>query len=101
MKRYQKRSDWADQIALWLQSGKSAKAWCRENNLVYNTFLGWHYRLNNCPASKLRQDNLAAIPPQFIELKDSHQPQPSSGVSLEYGYFCPSRQKCKISVMEV
>jgi hypothetical protein len=68
-----KRIEQASLIEQWRSSGKSAKAWCRENNLVYTTFLGWVYR---------SQEKKKALSSSFIEIKD--RPQTSSGISLEY-----------------
>lgn len=67
------RREWAARVEQWRSSGKSAKAWCEENSLVYTTFLGWVHRFKK---SKKVQ------PSSFIELKD--QPQSFSGITLEY-----------------
>ncbi len=40
MKQKLKRQEWQTIYNAWRESGKSAKAWCHENNLVYTTFLG-------------------------------------------------------------
>jgi transposase-like protein len=80
MKHKVNKSMWVDQVQRWLQSGKSAKAWCREHKLVYNTFLGWYHRLQADKKSLADPENLITEP-QFIELKE--QPPASSGIILE------------------
>lgn len=74
------RSEWANKIEQWKLSGKSAKAWCRENQVVYNTFLGWHKRFTQHSATAAHSPSVKT---QFIELKDPKKI--SSGISLEYG----------------
>lgn len=74
MKQKLKKQEWQATLEAWRASGKSAKAWCREQNLVYTTFLGWSHRLSK----KSKQRNTLS----FIELKDC--PQPSAGITLEY-----------------
>jgi hypothetical protein len=79
------RNDWVNKIQLCRQSGKSAKAWCRENQIVYSTFVGWSHRL------KLRGDldsaltgdlpSKGGVASSFIELKD--QSKSISSISLE------------------
>ena len=72
------RCEWAHKIELWKQSGKSARAWCRENQLVYTTFLGWNTRLEK---SQNVIDSSTSLKTQFIELKDNSKISP--GISLE------------------
>jgi hypothetical protein len=72
------KREWAKKIELWRQSGKSVKAWCRENHVVYTTFLGWRNRL------KLNQNvnsTSSSSKNQFIELKEGLKT--ASGISLE------------------
>ena len=74
-----RQKKWMNNIAQWLQSGKSARAWCRENKVVYTTFLGWHHRLKCDSSSTVSLTTDSALP--FIELKE--KPTTSSGVSIE------------------
>lgn len=72
------RCEWSNKVESWRQSGKSMKAWCRENQVVYTTFLGWCNRLkpnqnvNSLPSSSKTQ---------FVELKECLKD--TSGISLE------------------
>ncbi|MFI5343823.1 MAG: IS66 family insertion sequence element accessory protein TnpA [Chlamydiales bacterium] len=43
--QYSRRLEWIHKIERWKQSGKTAWAWCRENQVVYTTFIGWCRRL--------------------------------------------------------
>ena len=36
-----KRQEWRKKIQKWEMSGKSARAWCLENGIVYTTFMSW------------------------------------------------------------
>lgn len=74
-----KRQEWAYKIKQWKQSGKSARAWCSENHLVYTTFLGWNSRLEH---SEEAIDLNAPSNTQFIELAD--EPKPTPGFFLEF-----------------
>jgi hypothetical protein len=71
--------EWANKIDLWRQSGKSARSWCKENNIVYTTFIGWCKRLQ--PKQNDDKPKISSKVP-FIELKD--EPKTCSGISLEY-----------------
>jgi hypothetical protein len=70
--------EWAEKIEKWKLSGKSAQAWCRENQVIYTTFMGWRKRLEINKSSKIIRKSSA----QFIELKDQPKAQPE--ISLEY-----------------
>ena len=75
-----KRHEWAEIIAQWKLSGKQARTWCRENQVVYTTFMGWCKRLKiNNPIKTIREQPLK---PQFVELKDPPKVQPE--ISLEH-----------------
>jgi hypothetical protein len=74
-----KQQEWSSKIAQWRQSGKSAKAWCQENKVIYTTFLGWRDRLRRTSSSHSHRTNPSSL--QFIELKE--KPTTSSGVSIE------------------
>jgi hypothetical protein len=75
-----KSHEWAEKIKQWKLSGKNAQAWCRENQVIYTTFMGWCKRLEiNKPAQNPRKQSLKA---QFIELKDPPKIHPV--ISLEY-----------------
>jgi hypothetical protein len=67
----------------WQASGKSALAWCKENQIPYTTFMGWKQRFEG---SQKRPKPIVQSSKGFIELKDqplSHS-KICSGVSLEY-----------------
>lgn len=84
-----KKREWACKIDQWSQSGKSAKAWCRENKVVYTTFIGWRDRLKDSRSQNplLSQihhsvDSLTSKKiPYFIELKEKPNTYPA--ISLE------------------
>ena len=85
-KNFHSKEYWEAKIRQWLSSGKSAKSWCTENQVVYNTFLGWQNRLKfrnnqkaNCPLS---QNQLNPPKAHFIELKNQVNTHP--GIYLEY-----------------
>lgn len=79
MSQHLKTNEWVDKVHQWHRSGKSAKAWCRENQVIYTTFLGWCKRLKSGEEAntslEIRQK------PHFIELADC--PKISSGLLLE------------------
>ena len=80
MPRYslQQESEWVDKINQWFRSGKSAKAWCRENRVVYTTFIGWRNRLKRKQKQAISEDKNSVIrPKQFIELKDRTEEAPT------------------------
>ena len=69
-----KRKEWSEKVEQWRRSAKSAQAWCRENQVVYTTFIAWRKRL------KLDSEDLMSYAQSpFIELKDKD----NSGVCLE------------------
>ena len=72
------KRQWVNRIGLWKQSGKSAKAWCRENQVVYTTFIGWRTRLEGNQNVNSPLDSLET---QFVELED--EPKVSPGILLE------------------
>ena len=74
MKLETTRREWTRRVEEWRGSGKSARVWCRENNLVYSTFVGWTHRIDKPSKPSKTQSS-------FIELKD--QPPPASGIILE------------------
>lgn len=78
--RFAVRREWANKIEQWKLSGKKARTWCRENQVVYTTFLGWRNRLGDNIAKI--DNNRLPVKTQFIELKDP--PKVSPSVSLEY-----------------
>ncbi len=76
-----RRKEWSDRVEQWIQSGKSAQAWCRENQVVYTTFMVWRKRLEldlknfqDQPVQKITQT-------PFIELKD--KAEENLGIFLE------------------
>jgi hypothetical protein len=72
------RREWTNKIEQWKLSGKNVRTWCRENQVVYTTFLGWRNRLDNNPK---KINRLPSVKSQFIELKD--QPKILPSISLE------------------
>lgn len=75
MQKRLKQQEWEAIIEAWRASGKSATAWCRENNFNYTTFIGW--------SSRLRQSSKqASINSPFIELQNSSPER--CGITLEY-----------------
>jgi hypothetical protein len=71
---------WNQQIDAWCQSGKSARAWCRENNIVYSTFIDRRSRLHRKNTPQHSENNLLSQS-GFIELKDESKSQ--QGILLE------------------
>ena len=80
MSRSSEQQNWSNKLAQWEKSGKSAKAWCQENKVIYTTFLGWRNRLRHNSTSPANVETPAAS--QFIELKEEKQTM-SSGISIE------------------
>ena len=64
---------------MWKQSGKTAWTWCRENQVIYTTFMGWCRRLE-IQTEKANQQPQESN--QFIELQDHIAIR--SEISLEY-----------------
>ncbi len=85
-KKIYSKEYWKIKIQQWLLSGKSAKSWCQENQVVYTTFLGWHNRLkhhnNQKTNNSLKPNSLPALSSKahFIELKS---PKKYQGIYLE------------------
>jgi len=77
---------WEIKVQEWFTSGMSAKAWCRENQIVYSTFIKWRnlssYRENHTThrASKSSLSH-SSEKVHFVELKN--QIKPCSGIFLE------------------
>lgn len=98
-----KKLEWINKVEQWKLSGKSAQRWCRENLVVYTTFMGWLKRLDVKSIKKTTRQNPAK--PQFIELED--QSKKKSEISLEFqgvlihlkDGFDPSLLKQCISVL--
>jgi hypothetical protein len=44
----------------WKVSGLSKKTFCRERNIVYQTFHNWYNRINKVPSSGFTEINLPA-----------------------------------------
>ena len=77
--RISKRMEWANKIDLWRQSGKNARVWCNENQVAYQSFLGWCKRLE----SEKNVESLSnPLKSEFVELKSNSKT--SQGISLEY-----------------
>ena len=55
---------WKNHVVSWESSGKSAKAWCKENNVAYISFISWKNRLQKKSVTSEKV-------PTFIELKKS------------------------------
>ena len=70
---------WKAKVQEWISSGKSAKAWCQENKVVYTTFLGWRDRLkfrNTQAAVKKNALDNHSSKAHFIELKNQQKNYP-------------------------
>lgn len=39
-----RKDDHIEKVCEWKESGKSAKVWCKENGIMYGTFLLWKKR---------------------------------------------------------
>jgi hypothetical protein len=57
-----KEKYWQKHISKYEQSGLSQKEYCKQNNLVYDTFRGWRKRL-----SKISTDDLVQVPSIITE----------------------------------
>lgn len=68
--------NWKEKVLEWEASGKSAKAWCKQNKIPFTTFSGWKMRFK-----KLRKNQTTEFDRPFIELKE--KPSPISGIVLE------------------
>lgn len=67
--------NWKKHILEWRASGKSCKAWCKENKIPATTLYGWKNRFN-------KVNKAASTKSEFIELKE---PSVSEGIILEVG----------------
>lgn len=74
------RRKWAERVHQWQESKMTAKAWCRKNKIVYNTFLGWRKRLNLSIETNISHKKQSDA--NFIELLD--QLKTPSSILLEY-----------------
>jgi len=86
IRNFYSKQYWEIKVQKWFASGKSAKAWCRENQIVYTTFIKWrnlsNYR-DNPTTNRSSQSSLnhSSEKVHFIELKN--QIKPCSGIFLE------------------
>ena len=55
---------WVKKIQEWKKSKKSIAQWCRENNIIYSTFLYWRDKLQGVSVSNKKA-------PLFIEITDN------------------------------
>jgi len=69
-----RRRDWKEKIENWQSSGKTITAWCKENNIPYNTFQYWRKQLGYTSRKN------ETIPSPFIELQEESSSR--SGVQL-------------------
>lgn len=69
--------NWKKLVQEWMDSGKSARVWCTDNQIPFNTLCGWRKRLklfgNNNTSNEFQQ--------AFVELKNLSPDE--SGVVLE------------------
>ena len=68
--------NWKEKVLEWKASGKSAKAWCKENQIPFTTLSGWKRRFNQLSKNQTTKSHRS-----FVELKD--KPSPNSGIFLE------------------
>jgi hypothetical protein len=68
--------NWKEKVLAWEVSGKSAKAWCKENQIPFTTLSSWKKRFK-----QLRKNQTTESYRPFIELKDKHSS--NSGIFLE------------------
>lgn len=74
MKQESKRQEWAIKLEQWRSSGKTARAWCLENNVPYHRFLYWAHSSETSENSHTTHS--------FIELEQISKP--ASGITIEY-----------------
>jgi hypothetical protein len=60
----ERRKYWYEKINLWKASGKTAFAWCKENNINNKAFYRWKAFFNSNIQTNLKADS-------FIELKNT------------------------------
>lgn len=77
MSRGKPNPDWKKLVLKWLDSGKSPKIWCEENNIHPNTLLGWKKRLEKHELKNIHVESKT----QFVELKNRELSE--SGISIE------------------
>lgn len=59
------QTEWSQRVALWQESGKSARKWCLENDVNYVSFLTWRrLLLENGSQHSVKKSS-------FSELSDS------------------------------
>lgn len=75
-----KTEKWTKIFDQWRQSGKSARAYCIENKIVYTTFLGWRKSLEPYQPCLTQLPNTPEKP-HFIEIKEN---EIVSGLYLDY-----------------
>jgi hypothetical protein len=63
------KQEWKRKIEECGRSGKSMRAWCLENNIVYPTFLAWRTKFRKMP-KPFNQENLNS----FIEIPEANNP---------------------------
>jgi hypothetical protein len=69
------RDKWEKYVAQWQTSGKNAKAWCREHDVPYVSFICWKNKLvTNTKVTSHKSD-------LFLELSDS--PSKCSGIKIQ------------------
>ena len=61
--------EWSKIIEQWRISELSARAWCRQHDITYSTFMYWRQRLQQQNVSQNEIQPLPSSP--FIEIKDS------------------------------
>jgi hypothetical protein len=72
-------TEWKAVVDRWRMSGLNARLWCRQNRIIYTTFLGWRNRLqkNDHP-----QESQTLPRSSFIEISETAPD--SSGVIMEF-----------------
>lgn len=62
-------SEWSEKIQTQATSGKSAKQWCQEHNISYQTFISWRQRLTNKVPSKktINKSSFVEVPKSTYE----------------------------------
>ena len=69
--------EWKKLVQEWQASGKSAREWCKENQISCNTFSGWKKRFKQFEDISIDKE----FKKPFIELKE--QSLEESGIVLE------------------
>jgi hypothetical protein len=81
--RFASKKEWAEKVDQWCQSGKSAKQWCQENQIIYTTFIAWRKRLNVDSKSSQTRSFRRMVRTPFIELKEKTKESPSICLECE------------------